>query len=189
MSATLLNIKWCNFNFPDRTTSDVCTGNSDRIAKVDDPHLYWITPSCNRKREDERWDKGHQLDKHNWRWCHWRYHWLVYLQKVWFLLSTVLLPLTGARTVARAEQLEAEERNNGRHTTSEVPGAYVDDLNEQEATATLLQEDQIDFLDPEAGRSRYRDDFSHNDENDPFRHGDGTEEEGAINLGNHPSQR
>lgn len=93
------------------------------------------------------------------------------------------------RTVARAQQLEAEEANNARRSTSEVSGAFADDPEEQEAAATLLRDDQIDFLDTEARRGRYQDEFSDDDDYDPFRNGDGGDEEGGISLGNQPPHR
>ena len=80
-----------------------------------------------------------------------------------------LLSLRSSRTVARAQQLEAEENNGARRSTSEIPGVFTDDPEEQEATATLLRDDQIDFLDPEAARDSYQDEFSE-DEDDPFSH-------------------
>lgn len=113
---------------------------------------------------------------------------MVYLPKVRLPLFTISL-LTNLRTVARAEQLEGEERNGTvRRSTSELPGSFSDDPNEQDAAATLLLDDQIDFLDPEAGRDGYQDEFSDDDDdnNDPFRHGDGGGEEGSISLSNQP---
>lgn len=68
-----------------------------------------------------------------------------------------------------------------------MPG-FTDDPEEQQATATLIQDDQIDFLDPESRVQDYQDDFSEN-EDDVFRHGDGNDEVEAINLDRQPSQR
>lgn len=91
------------------------------------------------------------------------------------------------RTIARARELEAEEERGGR-TTSQVP-EFSDDPEEQAATATLIRDDQIDFLGPEGRRDEYRDEFSE-DEDDVFRFGDGPgDEERGISLGRQQPHR
>ncbi|KAI4284902.1 MAG: hypothetical protein L6R35_004779 [Caloplaca aegaea] len=81
------------------------------------------------------------------------------------------------RTVARAQELEAEERNGVRQPGTRA-GEFLDDPDDQAATATLLRDDQIDFRD-ERDPPAYRDEFT-DDEDDVFRFGDGDgdEEEG-----------
>jgi len=96
-------------------------------------------------------------------------------------------PLISYRTVARAQQLEAEERNSAPRTTAPVSG-FTDDPEEQQATATLIRDDQIDFVDPRSSKGAYQDDFSEDDD-DVFRYGDGDDDESAISLGRHSSQR
>lgn len=100
----------------------------------------------------------------------------------------ILGALTGwliyRRTVARSQELEAEERQNGRHATSQ-PEDFTDDSEAQAATATLFEDDQIDFLDyGVAGGDRYQDET--NEDEDVFGIGD---EEGAIGLDRQPPQR
>lgn len=68
------------------------------------------------------------------------------------------------------------------------PAEFMDDLEEQTATATLIRDDQIDFLDNEHGVDGYRDEFT-DDEDNVFRYGDGDEEEGAIGLDKQNVQR
>ena len=85
------------------------------------------------------------------------------------------------RTLARSRQIEAEERSKLQH-----PATSGDDFadNSEEQTATLIRDDQIDFLGPDGGSEGYRDDF---DDDDVFRYGD--DEEGAIGLDKQPPQR
>ena len=90
------------------------------------------------------------------------------------------------RTFARSQQIEAEERAAGRHPTTQSAD-FSDEPEEHAATATLIRDDQIDFLDRD-GNGTYRDEFT-DDEDDVFRYGDGDEEEGAIGLDKHPPQR
>ena len=73
------------------------------------------------------------------------------------------------RTLARSRQLEAEEQSNARHATSR--GEFSDDPDEQADMATMLRDDQIDFLDPENEYQDY----------DGSGFGTGDEEQ-AINL-------
>lgn len=96
-------------------------------------------------------------------------------------------PLISYRTVARAQQLEVEERNSVPRTTARSPG-FTDDPEEQQATAKSIQDDQIDFVDSQDTKGAYRDEFSE-DEDDVFRFGDGDDGEGAINLARQSSQR
>ena len=112
--------------------------------------------------------------------------WLIY-RRYQFPQRHFEPPLMLFRTVARSQQLEAEERNNVRRSTSQAP-EFSDDANEQQATATLLRDDQIDFLDGEGARGDYQDEFS-DDEDNVFRYDDGAEEEGAIGLGNQAPKR
>lgn len=51
------------------------------------------------------------------------------------------------RTIARSGQLEAEARSTARQPSSR--GEFFDDPEDQADMATMLQDDQIDFLDPE----------------------------------------
>ena len=95
--------------------------------------------------------------------------------------------LTQCRTAARAKQLETEERNNFDRTTLQVPG-FADDPEEQRATATLVQDDQIDFLDSESRGDDYRDEFSE-DEDNVFRYADGDDDTNAINLNPQPPRQ
>lgn len=86
------------------------------------------------------------------------------------------------RTVARSRELEAEERASVRRSASQSgPGGdFPDDPEEQTAAATVLQDDDIDFLDSEEIRHGYQDELT-DDEDDVFRHGDGDDEE-AISM-------
>ena len=106
------------------------------------------------------------------------------------ILGVLLGVATGwliyTRTMARSRQLEAEARSSGRQPTTQ-PADFSDDPEEQTATATLIRNDQIDFLDQDVGNS-YRDEFT-DDEDDVFRYGDGDEEEGAIGLDKQRPQR
>lgn len=89
------------------------------------------------------------------------------------------------RTLARSRQIEAEERGSTRRPPVRGADSFTDDPEEEVTAANLLRDDQIDFLDH--GVDEYRDDFT--DEDDVFRYGDGNDEEGAIGLDKHPSQR
>ena len=90
------------------------------------------------------------------------------------------------RTLARSRQLETEGRMGARHTATQ-PTDFSDDPEEQTATAMLIQDDQIDFLD-QATDSGYQDELA-DDEDNVFRYADGDEEEGAIGLDKEPIQR
>lgn len=92
-----------------------------------------------------------------------------------------------SRTLARSQEIEAEERAGVRRPGSQA-GEFSDEVDEQAATATLIKDDQIDFLDREDATEGYRDEYT-DDEDDVFRYGDGDEEEGAIGLDKQPPQR
>ena len=87
------------------------------------------------------------------------------------------------RTLARSRQIEAEERSKVQHPATRNEEDFLD--NPEEQTATLIRDDQIDFLGPDGGSESYRDDFD--DDDDVFRYGD--DEEGAIGLDKQPPQR
>ena len=87
------------------------------------------------------------------------------------------------RTLARSRQIEAEERSRLQHPATHSGEDFSD--NSEEQTATLIRDDQIDFLGPDGGSEGYRDDF---DDDNVFRYGD-DEEEGAIGLDKQPPQR
>lgn len=93
--------------------------------------------------------------------------------------------LLRSRTVARAKELEAEERANVRQAvTSRGPEGFSDDPDEQTAADTIVREDNVDFFDDGSGTYGYRDEFTDDDDDDVFGRGDGDEEE-AIGLHNH----
>lgn len=103
------------------------------------------------------------------------------------IFGVILGGLTGwiiyKRTLARSRQIESEERTKLQHTATSSGDDFSD--NPEEQTATLIRDDQIDFLGPDGGSEGYRDDF---DNDNVFRYGD-DEEEGAIGLDRQPSQR
>ena len=88
--------------------------------------------------------------------------------------------------MARSRQIEAEERANVRRPPTRSADSYTDDPEDQTAAATVIENDQIDFLNRE-GDDDYRDEFT--DDDDVFRYGDGDEEEGGIGLDKQPPQR
>ena len=88
------------------------------------------------------------------------------------------------RTLARSRQIEAEERSKVQHPATRNEDDFSD--NPEEQTATLIRDDQIDFLGPDGGSESYRDDFD-DDDDDVFRYGD--DEEGAIGLDKQPPKR
>ena len=63
----------------------------------------------------------------------------------------------------------------------------MDGPNEQTDAATLLGDDQIDFLDHDEGRDAYRDEFT-DDEDDVFRYAD-ADDENAIGLDQQPPRK
>lgn len=95
------------------------------------------------------------------------------------------------RTIARARQLEEEERSSLRQAASR--GEYNEDFSDgpedEAAAATVLRDDGIEFFDEhEDGDARgYRDDLAE-DEQNVFRDGDG-DEEGSIGLNKHHTRR
>ena len=89
------------------------------------------------------------------------------------------------RTLARSQQIEAEERANVRRPPVRNADSFTDDPEDQLTAATVIEDDQIDFLNHESG-AEYRDEFS--DEDNVFRYGD-ADEEGAIGLDKQPPQR
>lgn len=103
------------------------------------------------------------------------------------IFGVVLGVLTGwiiyRRTLARSRQIEADERSKLQHPATPRGDDFSDSPEEQ--TATLIRDDQIDFLGPDGGSESYRDDF---DDDNAFIYGD-DEEEGAIGLDKQPSQR
>lgn len=87
------------------------------------------------------------------------------------------------RTLARSRQIEADERSKVQQAATHNGNEFSD--NPEEQTATLLRDDQIDFLGPDGGSEGYRDDF---DDDNVFRYGD-DEEAGAIGLDKQLPQR
>ena len=105
--------------------------------------------------------------------------WLIY--KRYVSRSGIRLSLTVTlRTLARSRQIEAEERDNSRRPSAQH-GEFSDDVEDEAATATLIRDDRIDFLDREGASGGYRDEFT-DDEDNVFRYGDGDEEAEAIGL-------
>ncbi|KAI4183935.1 MAG: hypothetical protein L6R41_005086 [Letrouitia leprolyta] len=82
------------------------------------------------------------------------------------------------KTVARAQEIEAEERAGSRQSGSRTR-QFLDDPEDHAATADLLRDDQIDFRDDHTPHS-YRDEIT-DDEDDVFKFGDGDQDE-AIGL-------
>ena len=91
------------------------------------------------------------------------------------------------RTVARSQQLEAEERKNARRSANRRTPGFLDEPNEHTDAATLLRDDQIDFLDHDGGREVYRDELT-NDEDDVFMYADADDED-AIGLDQQPPRK
>ena len=83
------------------------------------------------------------------------------------------------RTLARSHQLETEGSRQAHRTTSH-DSEFIDDPTEHAATATLLRDDQIDFLDYGDRPERYQDEYT-DDENSVFRYGDDRDKD-AISL-------
>lgn len=113
---------------------------------------------------------------------------MVHIQKVAFQAQVKQFVTNALRTLARSRQIEAEERAAIRHPLPTLSRQYSDDIEDQAATATLIRDDQIDFLDQERAPEDYRDQFTE-DEDNVFRYGDGDEEEEAIGLDKHPPDR
>ena len=106
---------------------------------------------------------------------------------VGMVLGAVTGWLIYRRTTARSHELEEEERQNARHSTAQ-PEDFADDLEAQAATATLLEDDQIDFRDNGDETSHKYQDEASEDEDDVIDFGVG-HEEGAIGLDRQPPQR
>lgn len=90
-----------------------------------------------------------------------------------------------SRTLNRSRELEAQERVPAR-TVTLPPGEFSDEPDEEAASATILRDDQIDFLDIRGDipdPDRYEDDAD-----DHFEYGD-DDEEGAIGLDKRPPYR
>ena len=78
------------------------------------------------------------------------------------------------RTVARSRELEAEERNaqkSRRNVRLPPPTSFVDDpeavdVEREAGSNNNINNDVIDFLDPEAGEEGYRDDSDDGEDDD-----------------------
>lgn len=85
--------------------------------------------------------------------------------------------------MARAEQLEEEERSGLRQSVArgEGYGEFSDEPEDEAAASTVLRDDDVDFFEDMDGGDAggYRDDSS-GTEQDVFSHGDGDEE---ISIG------
>ena len=89
---------------------------------------------------------------------------------------------TAFRTLARSQEIEAEERSGARRFAP-IRNEFSDDPEGQAPAAALLPDDHGDFFDYEDNPDRYLDEFLDDDEADDviLRFGDG-EGEGAIGL-------
>ena len=85
------------------------------------------------------------------------------------------------KTMARARELEAEEEASVRDSvrrTGRLPKQFTDDPEAQQAAEILAQDDSVDYFDESAGDApQYRDEPTGDE--DPFGHGDGTDDEEA----------
>lgn len=104
------------------------------------------------------------------------------------ILGVVTGYLIYQRTVARSEELEAQERSRlSQHARSlSHPDEFSDDSGAYEEQLGA-GDDDIDFLDPEVEGGQYRDDFDE-EGNRGFRPGHGSEEN-SIGMGKQPSRR
>lgn len=84
------------------------------------------------------------------------------------------------RTLTRSRELEAQERAPTRVVVA-PRGGFSDEADDEATTATILRDDQIDFLDTVdmSDPSRYEDEET-DVENDVFKYGDGDEEEAIV---------
>lgn len=188
VSAPLLHFQRGDFDFSNGTTSHVCIGYSNYHSQAAHPRFHWVKvgSDCEERRENGCWNQSNQLDQYHSRHDYRGSNWLAHIQKVrisagdlrYYILKT-------HRTIARSQQLEAEERNNHGTYTAHRPG-FSDESDEQ-AAANLLRDDEIDFPDHEERNGFYRDEFT-DDEDDVFRSADADEED-AINLVRQPSRR
>ncbi|KAI9720414.1 MAG: hypothetical protein M1812_002920 [Candelaria pacifica] len=89
------------------------------------------------------------------------------------------------RTMARAQELEDEERANPSATASPTDrnDSFSDDPDDDRA-ATILRDEDMNDLEGGADAGDYRDDFTDDEDEDVFRHDDG--EEGSIGLDKQP---
>lgn len=191
MSPTLFDIKWSAVDFPNCAASHVRIGNSHCVSETIDTCLHWkqTRGHCKKWRENGCGDESHQLRQYRHRRSTWSRYGLVHLSEVGIVQQGIricqVLAKHRNRTIARAEQLEAEERSSLRQSVArgEGYGEFSDEPEDEAAAATVLRNDDLDFFDDtdtgDAGG--YRDDTS-GAEQDVFRHGDG-DEEGSIGLG------
>ncbi|ETN43741.1 uncharacterized protein HMPREF1541_02900 [Cyphellophora europaea CBS 101466] len=90
------------------------------------------------------------------------------------------------KTMARARELEAEEAaavHDSVRRTGAPPKQFTDDPEAQEAAQMLAEEDTMDYFDEDPASNdtrQYRDEST--DDEDPFRRGDGPDEEQSIGL-------
>ena len=94
------------------------------------------------------------------------------------ILGAVTGYLIYQRTVARSEQLEAEERGKvgaPRARGLSHPDEFVDDLGDGDADEEMGANDDIDFLDEDGRGGPYRDEDDE-DGDDVFKYADGDEE-------------
>ncbi|KAH0556151.1 hypothetical protein GP486_005917 [Trichoglossum hirsutum] len=81
------------------------------------------------------------------------------------------------RTIARARQLEAEERARLLDSTREDVRVFSDDPEQDAIAATLLRDDDITLFEDELEADTYRDDFT---DGDVFGQGDGDDEDISL---------
>ena len=87
------------------------------------------------------------------------------------------------RTVSRARQLENEERTKvaQRARSHPHPDTFSDEAMEEHERLTGMGNDDIDFLDPEAGEIWYRDESDYENDAEAFEYGDGARDQ-SISL-------
>lgn len=104
------------------------------------------------------------------------------------ILGVVTGYLIYQRTVARSEELEAQERSklNQRARGLSHPDEFADDLGAYEEQVGA-GDDDIDFLDPDVENEQYKDDFDE-ERDHRFRYGDGNEEN-SIAMGKQQPRR
>ena len=89
------------------------------------------------------------------------------------------------RTMARARQLESEQISDERRPATRR--RYSDDPENTTASPTMAREDRLDFLPPDDPMA-YQDDFTDDDDEEVFRHGDAHNGNDAMSLKKQPSQ-
>lgn len=192
MPATIFDLKWSDLNIPYGLTDDVCSRYRSRNAEALDCYLRRLKARhhCKKWGEDGLWYKGDQLGE-----CHIRgesghRNRMDHIQKVRPLWHLNEAYANAARTLARSRQIEAEERANSRKSPTMgedfARGEFSDDQEDQ--VATLIRDDQIDFLENEDEPDRYRDEEADVEDN-VFKYGDGGDEEEAIGLDNQKPSR